>query len=72
MVAGNSTPSRVPDRRKPDRGRVRPRRWATGEIDRKDFIITTNIPIDSGGAVIGDTTQLFIEMAAILQQPAEA
>jgi polyisoprenoid-binding protein YceI len=45
---------------------------ATGEIDRKDFNITTNIPMDGGGVVIGDTIQLFIEVEAILQQPAEA
>jgi polyisoprenoid-binding protein YceI len=45
---------------------------ATGEIDRKDFDITTNIPMDGGGVVIGDTIQLFIEVEAILQQPAQA
>jgi polyisoprenoid-binding protein YceI len=45
---------------------------ATTEIDRKDFGITTNIPMDSGGVVIGDTIQLFIEVEAILQQPAGA
>jgi polyisoprenoid-binding protein YceI len=45
---------------------------ATGEVDRKDFNITTNIPMDGGGVVIGDTIQLFIEVEAILQQPAEA
>src|SRR6266511_4214282 len=45
---------------------------ATSEIDRKDFNITTNIPMDGGGVVIGDTIQLFIEVEAILQQPAEA
>src|SRR6266540_3392770 len=45
---------------------------ATGEIDRKEFDITTNIPMDGGGVVIGDTIQLFIEVEAVLQQPAEA
>ena len=45
---------------------------ATGEIDRKDFNITTNIPMDGGGVVVGDTIQLFIEVEAVLQQPAEA
>jgi polyisoprenoid-binding protein YceI len=45
---------------------------ATTEIDRKDFGITTNIAMDSGGVVIGDTIQLFIEVEAILQQPAGA
>jgi len=45
---------------------------ATGEIDRKDFDITTNIPMDGGGGVIGDRIQLFIEVEAVLQQPADA
>jgi len=45
---------------------------ATGEINRTDFDITTNIPMDGGGVVIGDTIQLFIEVEAILQQPAQA
>jgi polyisoprenoid-binding protein YceI len=45
---------------------------ATSEIDRKDFGITTNIPLDGGGMMIGDTIQLFIEVEAVLQQPADA
>jgi polyisoprenoid-binding protein YceI len=45
---------------------------ATGEVDRKDFAITTNIPMDGGGVVIGDTIQLFIEVEAVLQDPAQA
>jgi polyisoprenoid-binding protein YceI len=45
---------------------------ATTELDRGDFGINTNIPMDGGGVVIGDTIQLFIEVEAILQQPAEA
>jgi polyisoprenoid-binding protein YceI len=44
---------------------------ATGEIDRKDFGITFNVPLDGGGVMIGDTIQLFIEVEAILQ-PADA
>ena len=44
---------------------------ATGEIDRKQFNITTNIPMDGGGVVIGDTIQLFIEVEAILQAPTQ-
>jgi polyisoprenoid-binding protein YceI len=39
---------------------------ATAEIDRKDFGITTNIPMDGGGVVIGDSIQIFIEIEAIL------
>ena len=34
--------------------------------------ITTNVPLDGGGVMIGDTIQLFIEVEAILQQPADA
>ena len=44
---------------------------ATGEIDRKAFGITTNIPMDGGGVVIGDTISLFIEVEAILQEPTQ-
>jgi polyisoprenoid-binding protein YceI len=53
-------------------GNIRAGFSATGEINRKDFGITTNIPMDGGGVVIGDMVQLFIEVEAILQQPAEA
>jgi polyisoprenoid-binding protein YceI len=42
---------------------------ATAEIDRKDFGITTNIPMDGGGVVIGDRIQIFIEIEAILSPP---
>ena len=45
---------------------------ATGEIDRKDFDITTNIPMDGGGVVIGDTIQLYIEIEAVLSPPESA
>jgi polyisoprenoid-binding protein YceI len=45
---------------------------ATGEIDRTDFDITTNVPLDGGGVMIGDAIQLFIEVEAVLQQPADA
>jgi polyisoprenoid-binding protein YceI len=44
---------------------------ATTEINRHDFGITTNIPMDGGGVVIGDKIQVFIEVEAILEQPAE-
>jgi polyisoprenoid-binding protein YceI len=42
---------------------------ATTEINRGDFAITTNIPMDGGGVVIGDKIQIFIEIEAILEQP---
>jgi polyisoprenoid-binding protein YceI len=45
---------------------------ATAELNRRDFGITTNMPMDGGGVVIGDTIQIVIEIEAILQQPAEA
>jgi polyisoprenoid-binding protein YceI len=45
---------------------------ATTEIDRKDFGISTNIPMDGGGVVIGDRIQIFIEIEAILNQPEPA
>jgi polyisoprenoid-binding protein YceI len=40
---------------------------ATGEINRKDFGIDFNIPLDGGGFVIGDKIKLFLEVEAILQ-----
>ena len=40
---------------------------ATTEIDRKDFGITTNLPMDGGGAVVGDKVQISLEIEAILQ-----
>jgi polyisoprenoid-binding protein YceI len=45
---------------------------ATAEINRTDFGITTNVPLDGGGVMIGDTIQLFIEVEALLQQPTDA
>ena len=45
---------------------------ATAEIDRKDFGITTNIPMDGGGVVIGDTIQIYIEIEAVLSPPESA
>jgi polyisoprenoid-binding protein YceI len=45
---------------------------ATAEIDRKDFGITTNIPMDGGGVVIGDTIQIYIEIEAIRNPPEPA
>ncbi|MCB0978306.1 MAG: polyisoprenoid-binding protein [Acidimicrobiales bacterium] len=40
---------------------------ATGEINRKDFGIDFNIPLDGGGVVIGDKIKLFLEVEAVLQ-----
>jgi polyisoprenoid-binding protein YceI len=43
---------------------------ATTEIDRTDFGIRTNMPMDGGGVVIGEKISVVIEVEAILQQPA--
>lgn len=40
---------------------------ATGEINRKDFGIDFNIPLDGGGFVIGDKIKLVLEVEAALQ-----
>lgn len=45
---------------------------ATAEIDRKDFGITANIPMDGGGVVIGDRIQIYIEIEAVLSPPKPA
>jgi polyisoprenoid-binding protein YceI len=42
---------------------------ATTELNRKDFGIDTNIPLDGGGVVIGDKIQVSLEVEAILQNP---
>ena len=45
---------------------------ATTELDRGDFGISTNIAMDGGAVVIGDRIQVFIEIEAVLVQPASA
>ncbi len=45
---------------------------ATAEINRQDFGITTNIPMDGGGVVVGDKIQIFIEIEAVLAEPQPA
>jgi polyisoprenoid-binding protein YceI len=42
---------------------------ATGEIDRRDFGITTNIPMDDGGVVVGEKIQILIDVETVLNQP---
>jgi polyisoprenoid-binding protein YceI len=39
---------------------------ATTELNRDDFCISTNIPMDGGGVVIGDHIQVFLETEAVL------
>jgi hypothetical protein len=45
---------------------------ATTELDRGDFGISTNIPMDGGGMVIGDRIQVFLEIEAVLNPPQPA
>ncbi|MGH3847206.1 MAG: YceI family protein, partial [Pseudonocardiaceae bacterium] len=40
---------------------------ATTKINRKDFGIDTELPLDGGGVVIGDTIQITLDIQAILQ-----
>jgi polyisoprenoid-binding protein YceI len=40
---------------------------ATGKINRKDFGIDTELPLDGGGVVIGDTVQISLDIEAVLQ-----
>jgi polyisoprenoid-binding protein YceI len=42
---------------------------ASSEINRKDFDINTNIPMDGGGVVIGEKVQIHLEVEAVLEQP---
>lgn len=41
---------------------------ATTEINRKDFGIDFNIPLDGGGFVIGDKVKIALEIEAVLQE----
>jgi polyisoprenoid-binding protein YceI len=40
---------------------------ATGEINRKDFGISFDIPMDGGGLVVGEKIQVHLEIEAVLQ-----
>jgi polyisoprenoid-binding protein YceI len=40
---------------------------ATTDISRKDFGITTDLPMDGGGTVVGDKIQIALEVEAVLQ-----
>ena len=39
---------------------------ATTKINRKDFGIDTDLPLDGGGVVIGDTVQVSLDIQAVL------
>jgi polyisoprenoid-binding protein YceI len=45
---------------------------ARGEINRKDFGLNTDIPMDGGGVVVGERIEIFLEVEAILKEPAGA
>lgn len=47
-------------------GGERIRLSATGAINRSDFGVTFNMPLEGGGMMIGDTVQLAIEVEATL------
>jgi polyisoprenoid-binding protein YceI len=40
---------------------------ATGEINRKDFGVSFDIPMDGGGVVVGEKVQIHLEIEAVLQ-----
>ena len=43
---------------------------ARGTLDRRDFGIAFNIPLEGGGVVVGERVQLELEAEAILEAPA--
>jgi polyisoprenoid-binding protein YceI len=43
---------------------------ATTEIDREDFGITWNAPLETGGVLVGKKVKIEIEAEAVLQDPA--
>jgi len=43
---------------------------ARAEIDRRDFGMGFNMPLDGGGVVVGDKVNITLEVEAILQAPA--
>jgi polyisoprenoid-binding protein YceI len=40
----------------------------TGEINRKDFGVSFDMPMDGGGLVVGEKIQLDVDIEAVLQQ----
>jgi polyisoprenoid-binding protein YceI len=41
---------------------------ASTTIDRNDFGIDINLPLDGGGVVVGDKVQITLEIEAVLRQ----
>ena len=48
-------------------GGTRARFSAQTEINRKDFAIEFNIPIDAGGVLVGEKIKVMLEIEAVLQ-----
>jgi polyisoprenoid-binding protein YceI len=44
---------------------------ATGALNRSDFDMTFNVPLDGGGVMVGDRIDILIEVEAILRQSAD-
>ncbi len=42
---------------------------ATGQINRRDFGVDIDMPMDGGGVVVGDKVQLVLEIEAVLDSP---
>lgn len=40
----------------------------TGDIDREDFALVGNEALENGGLVVGDTVEITLEVAGILQE----
>lgn len=40
---------------------------AATKINRKDFGIDTELPLDGGGVVVGDTVQIAVDIQAVLR-----
>lgn len=45
---------------------------ATGSLNRSDFGMSFNVPLDGGGVMVGDRIDITIEVEAILRQPHSA
>ena len=44
---------------------------ATGSLNRSDFGMTFNVPLEGGGVMVGDRIEITIEVEAVLRQPAD-
>ncbi len=44
---------------------------AHAQIDRRDFDVAFNMPLDNGGVALGNTVDITLEIQAVLQVPAE-